>query len=253
MLDSNWEKTAVLSSKITEQQKIKINEALSHTPLRGNYYHQIDSGKNQVLHTMPHQSLVIFFSSHPEPMLKNLSHLKEIRKNITSNYFLPANVLLVSSTATYNSDELSNLKSNQSLSEEFKNLLHSKQRVSQVDLAKEMLWKLFDQWIITTTIQFDSTQHFSQKLENYLSEPQNFERYSNVILVTLQPYCEEAKVIVRNKLKHEYTLFHSCMDFYTTPSVEYQTMDIIADSLNALRHLIKTENRFYNLSENTKY
>ncbi|MET4707365.1 hypothetical protein [Endozoicomonas lisbonensis] len=242
-LDTNWKKETVLSSKITDQQKVEIKKLLLNTPVRGVHHPEKDNNEGLIPYSEPHQSLVIFFSSHIQPMLKNLNKLKEIKKHIANNDFFTANVLLVSSTTYYRFDELLKLESSSDLSEHFKILLRGKKLISQSDLAKGLFGKFFS-WPVIDTIPFDSSQHFSHELEKFLSQTQNYEVYSRIILATFQPYCEEAKIIVTNKLKHNYSFYHSCLDFYTETQADYPSMVVIADSLNALRHWIETENKY---------
>lgn len=242
-LNTNWKKETVLSSKITDQQKIEIKKLLRNTPVRGIHNPEKDNNESLIPYSETHQSLVIFFSSHIQPMLKNLNKLKEIKKHIANDDFFTANVLLVTSTAYYSLDELLKLESISNLSEHFKILLQNKKLISQSDLATGLFGKLF-RWPIINTIQFDSSQHFSHELENVLSQTQNYEVYSRIILAAFQPYCDEAKIIVTNKLKHNYSFYYSCLDFYTEAQADYPSIAIIADSLNALRHWIETENRY---------
>ena len=240
ILDSSLDKGTVLSSEITSQQKIKIVNALLKTPLTGSYNNKV--GSSPYVESSP--SLLIFFSSHAESMYKNLKKLKELTKKIANLSNFPSHVLLASTSTHYTREELLQLKLNDSIFFHPDNLLRKQQQITQADLATEMLRYFFDHKPYVTPIPIEATLHFSKELEEALSEPRNFEGYSVIYLATLQPYCEEAQVIIRNKLTHKHIFNHSCLDLYENTSAKYYTMDAIADSLNAFRHWIKTASKY---------
>lgn len=242
ILDSSLDKGTVLSSEITSEQKIKIVNALGKTPLTGSYHNKVGSSPYEESSS----SLLIFFSSHAESMYKNLKKLKKLTKGIAHLSNFPSHVLLVTSTSThYTHEELLQLNLNDNVFFHPDNLLPKQHQITQADLAKEMLRYFFDHQPYVTSIPVDATLHFSQQLEDVLNESRNFEGYSVIFLATLQPYCEEAQVIIRSKLTHKHIFNHSCLDLYENTSARYYTMDAIADSLNAFRHWIKTAGKYH--------
>ena len=244
-LESSWEKQALLSMGMNENEMSLARMALEGTPLMGTYSRSkpVSDINASKLHTYP---LVIFFSSHVQSMAQHLANLKRWIQELIPGGAFAANIILVTSSSTYYS--VSDLASSaltlplyNYLIDVFREDLH----ISQEELAKEMLMYYFSGWHIIKTVYVKNPLYFSPQFEGALSEQRNFIGFSDVILATPQPYCEVARVIATNNLPHNAAFHHSCFDFNAQNPKSYFDIDVIADSLNAFKQWIKTETKHF--------
>ena len=243
-LDASWDKQNLLSTEMSTEQKAAINKALSALPLRGGYTRSENIANLRT--ERPNPSLMVFFSSHSDSMAQNLGRLKEWISKLKQNQFFAANILLVTSTSThYSFEDLKNPVIDKDMSSYLQHTFKNYQHISQQQLAEEMLWFTFMGWHLVDTIYLEKPLHFSEQLEGALRQQRDFQGFSSVLLSSLQPYCEEAKAILHNALPRGFPFHHSCFDYNEQTPIAYSSMDVIADSLNALKHWIKTETKYH--------
>ena len=91
---------------------------------------------------------------------------------------------------------------------------------------------------------YDQKHTPNDALKSFVSQPLIFITYSTVLLATPQPYCHEASIIVNRTLHNNYDFYHFCFDA-RNPDDIYDDTPSIAENLEALKELIKTDIEYF--------
>ncbi|AMO54773.1 hypothetical protein [Endozoicomonas montiporae] len=250
VLRSGWDKERLSYTVQAKEQVDSANKALRNTPVFGAYSSgQIDdSGFEQKAY---YHNLMIFVSSHPGSMSKHILHLRAWMNRKIGKNSLPTSIILITSDSKFYSRlDIAENGLEPGLIKYLNETFKGDGRLSQGQLAKEIILYYFKDWTIIKTIDIGlHSGALRSEFEKGLSDERDFINYSDLTLVTPQPFCELAKTIVRHKLPTQsFKFYHSCYDD-KKPHAQLETDDI-ADRLDAFKEWINTENEY---QQNTQH
>ena len=246
-LDSGWEKEKV-SYQIADEPKTKAaGEALQKTPMMGS--HKSSSTALAKPESAPYL-LMVFFSSNPRSMSEHVTKLRQWLEHKVAKEPFVSNIMLITSYSIYHSrDEIRKSNFEPMFLRFLNNKFPDNNPISQNQLANEVLRYYFDSWSIIKEINIPKGNNLLDELKKQLPDQESFNSFTDIALVSPQPFCRLTELILLNKFPGKESSFHhSCHDEKRNHSI--LNIEEIAERLDAFKDWINAENEY---NQNTQY
>ena len=244
VLEDNWDKDNFLANNLLARRRKVMSNALYKLPLtRGFATFRATNKPNHSIHTQ-----IIVEASHPASM--NL-HLVELKSKLANSWTKASRNTIAVVLAAGLEYPLDDLPGMESLPKTIQERLHAspESHISQGALALELFRHHFsNQNIPVRDLVYDKKLTPNAALKSYVGQPLVFATYNSVLLATPQPYCQEANIIMDNSLPSNYDFYHFCFDAREPTASDFDKPSI-AENLEALKELIKTDTEYFGKDE----
>lgn len=243
VLNTNWDKESVLANSLSHGRRQRISKALSQLPLSQEYSTFKPSDAPSAAQT----TLLIFEGSHPASMNK---HLQLLKKKLDTDWAEVSFHIMVRALVDNTEYPLTYLTKKGALPDKVLDSWreNNAEQISQSQLTEGLFRYYFPTMPFITEI-FDKKQTPNISLSNLFSKPHAFFPYGSIVLATPQPYCREASIIMDQNLSNAHSFYHFCFNARAISQQNYDETYSIAENLEALKELIKTDTKYFGKDE----